>query len=422
MADDVQNDGRHDEHSTYSASSSYRWSAPDGCPASAILTKLAPPKPSSDAANEGTQAHELIEKTLKGEPFDPAAYPEKAHEGAEIALDFIRSHIPHSAVGVWIEHKCTWHIADWLPAQDEVYGYPDAIVFDPSVNRLDLFDYKHGVWPVSAENNRQLLQGVVSAVDTLNIYPMGLDVYVHIIQPFGFDDEPIKSWHVTQEAWDRHTSETLAAIEANAAYHLAGDIDGLTYRPSAKNCHWCAGFATCPAVRRAAKPKQLDPENLPALTPENVAEALKDAEFLKVWIKEIEALAFDMAKNGVDLPGLKLVQKRGKRIFVAQETEVLNKLWTLARVARDDAMPRSLVSPAQAEKLIKDKLKSLGHDNPAIKKKLDELAFLMDKPGSSNLDLVSIDDPRPAVDARQKFFGGQIQAHPQNTQQENPTR
>jgi hypothetical protein len=422
MASDARSqDGRHEQHSTYSASSAHRWSRPDGCPASAILAKLAPPKPSSPAALEGTQAHDLLEKRLKSEPVVVGDWPAKAWEGVSHAVDLVNK-LSTPETQIWVEEKLSWPVVDWLPPEDEVYGFGDAVLWTPyddgNNGRLDIVDYKNGVHPVDPEGNRQLLQYTHSALSTLPFFAYSLDVHVHIVQPNRYDGaEPVQSWEVPPEALAQYEAEARAAIESNAIYHLTGSLDGLTYRPSAENCHWCPGFGSCEAAKAEATKHMRGYDGAHCIRASHVAsttlknEELPDllihADYLEVWVKEIRALAFDRAKNGASIPGWKLVQKGGKRFFTAPEKEVLAKLYSLARVAYEEAMPRTLVSPAQAEKLVRAKLKGLGHADKDIKKSVEKLAFLTDKTASENLDLVEVSDKRPAVDARQKFFGAE---------------
>lgn len=391
-------EGRHQQHSTYSASSSHRWSPPNGCPASAIMTKLAPPKPSSPAAAEGTQAHELLEKTFKGEPINSADYPAKAHEGVKIAVDFAESLIG-SDTHIFVEEKWTWRLVDWLPYEDEIYGYADAVIYDPADGRLDVIDYKHGVHYIkAAENNRQLMQYAVSVAQHIDFIG---EIHVHIVQPFGFDGISVKSWQVSPEALAKYAREVEAAIELNGIYHLTGSLEGLTFRPSPNNCHWCAGFASCGAAQKAALKGQWSD----APEPPEMAAALAHADYMEAWIKETRSLGLSMAMDGIDLPGLKLVAKETRRRFIADPKEVCNKLWELGRVSPAEVMPPELVSPAQAEKLLKEKLAGRGAKPKEIKKAIEDIAFLMGKPESSGFDLVPVTDRRPAANPRVKLFG-----------------
>jgi hypothetical protein len=230
------------------------------------------------------------------------------------------------------------------------------------------------------------------------------EVWAHTIQPNGYDNEPFKSHKYEPGELELYVTEAEAAINANAIYHFTGEIDRLTYRPSAKNCHWCAGFPLCNAAREAAISF---PTSTGPYGPDELAAALRKAEFLETWIKEIKALALDTAKSGVDVPGRKLVQKVGHRKFTGEHEKVAAKLFDIAYISYDECMPRSLISPSEAEKLIKAKLKGTTQKKTSALVQLEEL---VERPGSGNLDLVPLDDKRPAVDPRKQLFGSNIVA------------
>jgi hypothetical protein len=126
---------------------------------------------------------------------------------------------------------------------------------------------------------------------------------------------------------------------------------------------------------------------------------LKLADFLEVYIGQVRSAAFERASAGEKLPGFKFVNKRGKRAWSAEEATILSAL-ELHGATLDEIMPRELVTPAGADKVVRERLKARGCSAPEIKKALEALAFLQDKPGSQNVELVEADDPRPQVDPK----------------------
>ena len=393
--------GRHDEHSTYSASSAERWSSPDGCPASAILTKLAGPSPSSEAAQRGTHAHALLEKMIKGEPADMDGYSKEDLTAVMFAVDIILEMCRDSES--WSERRWDLPICAWLPADDAVYGYADFVRYHHASKRLDVLDYKHGVHPVEP-SAAQLMQYAKAAL--YELHDSGRyaeEIWLHVIQPNGYDHKPFKS-HKTSEAelqdWE---NDAVAAIESNAPFHFGAGVGDLVYRPCARNCHWCKGFTMCEAAHETAWARTGDTTLPNNYGPHNIAHALNHADFMAVWIKEVQAIGLDLAKGGVQIEGRKLVTPETRRKFIGERDDVARKLWDIAGISPAESLPPELVSPAAAEKLIRGKLKGKAKEKD-LQKALVAFAELVDKPSSDRLDLVPATDKRQAVDPRQKFF------------------
>ena len=386
--------GRHDEHSTYSASSAERWSRPDGCPASAILTKLRGPTPSSDAAEKGTRAHALLESMIKGDMTDMSEADVDTQKCVMFAADIIFEMCRDSES--WSEREWKLPVCDWLPHEDRVYGFADFVRYRYTDKRLDVLDYKHGVHSVEP-STAQLMQYAKSALYELQ--DSGRDaeeIWLHIIQPNGYDSKPFKSYRTSAAELQAWEDDAVRAIEANASYHFTGEIEELVYRPCARNCHWCKGMPLCDAAYRKAYTRTW-PASIYGVA--EIAGRLDHADFMEVWIKEVRAIGLELAKGGAQLDGRKLVAGTKQRQFIASDDNVILTLFELARIQKDESAPATLVSPAQAEKLIRQKLK--GDD---LAKGLVRLAELVDKPESDVLKLVPVAAKGEPVDPRQKFF------------------
>lgn len=130
------------------------------------------------------------------------------------------------------------------------------------------------------------------------------------------------------------------------------------------------------------KPQPPAPQDL---TPQQISTIMAQASLISDWISRVRSYAEDMLKNGYEVPGWKLVQKRATRKW--SDNIAVEK-----RLIEDLAIPElevltepELKSVAQVEKI----LKSYGL-------KLTELEDLITKE-SSGLTLVSSDDARDAV-------------------------
>jgi len=108
---------------------------------------------------------------------------------------------------------------------------------------------------------------------------------------------------------------------------------------------------------------------------------------LKKFLDDVREHGYKMAINGLTVPGCKLVAGRSSRKWVdeAEAERLLRQKFNL-----DTIMPRSLLSVAQAEKLLKTIETGTRFSNL--------LQANISKPEGAPT-LVSEDDPRPAIDS-----------------------
>jgi len=114
-----------------------------------------------------------------------------------------------------------------------------------------------------------------------------------------------------------------------------------------------------------------------------------------MWADAVEAHALSLLLKGESVPGYKLVSGRTNRIW---GNEKVAAMWLVHDTSLDEAMPRSLVSPAQAEKLLKK------HD---VKNAGELVAqYATKKTGAPTI--APANDPRPEVSAFSEFSTGEI--------------
>ena len=87
-------------------------------------------------------------------------------------------------------------------------------------------------------------------------------------------------------------------------------------------------------------------KDLKTMTTEQLAAALDQAQALKPWIKQVEAEATRLLETDNVVPGWKLVEGRGRRDWRPGSREHVEA------VLEEDAYLKTLVSPAQAEKML----------------------------------------------------------------------
>lgn len=342
------------------------------CPGSVALVQKMPPQPSSKYADTGSLLHnvmafilELDEKpedllgtkyrdiVLEQEHLDNKIYP---------ALALLDEVDPNKEMEYEVESRV--YFGDMLP---DVFGSTDLIGRIGS--RAIVLDWKFGDGVVvDAEENPQLMFYAACAMRTARTqwaFDGATEVECIIVQP-----PFIRRWITTLQRIERFANDLVIAVRTALspdAPLALGD-----------HCKWCAAKPICPlmtgqlerAVRSAVK--ELDARA--------IADYLAKADLLEEWIKDLRALAFQMAEANQPVPGYKLVAKRSTRQWV-NEDEAKAKL--LAHLPESEVMESSLISPAQAEK----KLKKLKLALPE-----DSVIAL-----SSGNTLVPDSDPRPAV-------------------------
>jgi hypothetical protein len=337
------------------------------CPGSVALVQLAPPSPSSTYADKGTLLHdaisevllddkfpeELIGKEYEGQILDQAMIDEKLQP----ALDLLDTIDPNQEMKLAIETRVGF--GKFLPG---AFGSCD--VLGRMGDAAYVIDWKFGDGiAVDAEENEQLMYYAAAAMRTPEaawVFDGATSIECIIIQP-----PVIRRWTTTPK---RIRSFELSLKRAVKAASL----------PDAKlnpgdHCRFCPAKPTCPemtgAVDRALKVK------LDAIDDNMLGAYASNAVLLQGWIDDLNALVQTKIEKGYKIPGWKLVAKRGTRSWVDKGTAAA----TLAALGIDP-IKKELVSPAQAEKL--------------LKKNLPEGLVVSVSSGDT---LAAESDPRPAV-------------------------
>lgn len=362
-------------HAILSASSSSRWLA---CPPSARINAELP-ETTSVYAEEGTKAHALAEKTLKGYlaggPAEVQSDNEEMKEAVQRYVDVCIEKIntakaasPDAVVHVEFRLDFSTYVPDGFGTGDMV------IVSDKSLEICDL-KYGKGV-PVSAEGNTQMRLYALGAVEEFGMLYAFDTVHMTIIQP----------------RLDSVSTDTLSAGKlidwgrsiipiAKLAYDGKGDFQ------AGDHCRFCKFRPRCKALaaymteKTALRKKQ-------TLTDLETVSILQAAKDIKRWLTDIEDYALGKALDGYDWPGMKLVEGRSKRVITdpdAAAAALIDKGFDADAVYK----PRELQTLTALEKLVG-------------KKSLAEaLGSLIEKPDGKPT-LVELSDKRPPLDITAK--------------------
>ena len=344
------------------------------CPGSVALCAKMPPKPSSKYADEGTLLHNVISEYLMKDSVPLQSFVGTTYEDQTLTMDLMEDklqvalslldHIdPNQTMEFDVEQRVGF--GDFIP---DVFGSTDLIgrIGDKAV----VLDWKFGDGVVvEAEENPQLLFYAAAAMETEATkwaFAGVQEIECVIIQP-----PMIKRWTTTPERVQIFKYQLRDAVKA-------------AEKPNAKlqhgdHCRFCAAKPICPrmtgAVDRAIK-TQLD-----NLDTDTIGRYMKNADLLEQWIADLRALAHQILDNGVAVPGYKLVAKRASRKWIdeKQAAEALHS----AGLDRTELYKEELISPAQAEKVLKKRKMELP----------DDLVVAI----SSGNTVALEDDPRPAV-------------------------
>jgi hypothetical protein len=85
---------------------------------------------------------------------------------------------------------------------------------------------------------------------------------------------------------------------------------------------------------------------------------LKNADLLEDWIKDLRGLALQLLEKNLPVPGYKLVPKQARRQW-SNETQAAGALHDMGVPRVELYKPEELLSPAQAEKVLKKRKMAL---------------------------------------------------------------
>jgi hypothetical protein len=342
------------------------------CPGSVALCATMPPKPSSKYADEGTLLHDAIAQVLD-KNVTPESLLGMTYQNQVLTEELIENKL-HGALNLLMEVdpnlemeyavETEVNFGDFLP---DVFGSCDLL--GRIGNRAIILDWKFGDGvAVDVEENEQLLFYAAAAMRTPSVswvFEGVTEIECVIIQP-----PMIKRWITTTDRvkqFELQLAQAVKAAQKTDALIRVGD-----------HCRWCSAKPVCPkftgAVDRAVNLQ------LKSLDADKIGAYLANCDLLEQWITDLRALAHQMLESDTPVPGWKLVNKRATRQWANEDVadDVLSKV-----IPQDELYVAKMISPAQAEKV----LKKLGTKLP------DDLVVAI----SSGSTLAREDDPRPAV-------------------------
>lgn len=336
-------------HALLSASGAHRWM---NCTPSAVLESQFPDT-ASEAAKEGTLAHEMAEAKLQ-HLFNTQDYRKakltrtlnkiKKDELYQSEMDgytddyvaYVRKSAMEFEKSPYIAIEKRLDLTAYIP---DGFGTADCVMIGERT--LHIIDLKYGKGvPVSAENNEQLM---IYALGALEAYKMlfAIDkVKVSIVQP-----------RIDNTNSSEFTVKELMEFGDKVKHYADIAIKGDGEQSPGDWCRFCRARQQCRA--RADKNIELAFEigkKPPLITNEEVGEYLRKGEDVAKCLSELQDYALAECLAGRDVDGYKAVEGRGSRTW----TDMDAAFEAIIEEGTNEAMlyERKPLSLAQVEKLM----------------------------------------------------------------------
>ena len=253
----------------------------------------------------------------------------------------------------------------------------------------EIVDYKNGTWHVDEQDNMQMLLYLLGLLKRL-------DPATHHVQRARLTIVQPRSRRLVDpgveivRTWEFSIDDTLAdwAVKFGDAAREAAKPDAKR-NPGESQCKFCPARAVCPdlaqssvaALTQAPEPVPVPDTNptpaaqlddglveplvrpADALTPEQMARVLEAEPLIRSWLRAVTDHALKLMLTGEKMPGFKLVRGRRDRSWNADDETMLKKFGNWNRIGdngkaagklkKDSYLTASVISPAQAEKVIK---------------------------------------------------------------------
>lgn len=415
-------------HAKLSPSGAHRWSRCSG----SVLAESLVPNESSDFAREGTAAHELGSLTLLSEHKNCEAFLGRvidvegdSFEVTQEMCDYVQEYVNEVMRAfdemvqegedpvLLVEQRLDFSDYFGIPGQS---GTGDAVIIGRTKIRVHDLKYGRGV-AVYAEENEQLMLYGLGAIEEHDVAGTIEEVIlaIHMPRKYGMSEWSISVVDLYAFAEDMRTQGTLAMRIHDDGQKLEHEalveyLESGILTPGKKQCQWCNFKAQCPAlgnevIQRVTgfQVQARDVVSLEELTPGSVRVHIEDSidemahvdadylatclelsDVVDLWVKAVRERVTGLLREGVAIPGFKLVKgKKGPRQWA--DKKVAEELLKSMRLKQHEMYSFAPISPKQAETLLKD--------SPRRWNRLKTIITQSD----GSLSVAPDSDPRPAV-------------------------
>lgn len=378
------------DHALLGPSNAYQWAA---CPPSARLSEGLPDT-GSEAAKEGTLAHELAELKLRNYFHSVdfgkrklAAAVKKLKENplwddemmgyTDDYMDYVKAAALSFPTEPTVAIEKRVDISGYVP---ECFGTADCLLIGGGV--IHVIDFKYGKSPsgrVEAENNLQMQLYALGAWTASRMLYRVDRIRMSIVQPRLPDG--ITEWEIPLEK----LLETGEWIRERAQLAWKGQGE---YHPDEKTCRFCRAKGRC----RARAEKNIELAFAPAkgklpplISNEEMGKYLLQGQDVAKWLSDLQDCALQECLAGRDVPGWKAVEGRSTRKWTDMDAAFGRLIESGINAAV--LWERKPVTLAQIEKIVgkKDFAECVGE-------------YVVKEPGKPAL--VQESDNRPAITNR----------------------
>lgn len=338
-------------HALLSASGAHRWLV---CTPSAKLEEGFPDT-TSEAAKEGTLAHELAELKARHYFYTPdfgkKKYTTRANKlkkedlwkdemerYTDEYLDYLKVTALNLNTAPYVAIEQKLDLGNWIP---EGFGTADCVMVYG--NTVHVFDFKYGKGvQVDAEQNPQMLLYALGAYAAYKmLYPIE-QICMTIVQP---RIDHVSEWTCTLEellSFGEKVKERAAlAIEGKGEYH-----------PDEKACRFCRAKAQCRARSDFNVKKAFNIGEMPPLiSAEEAGKRLLELQDIVKYQKDLHEWALSECLAGKDVPGWKAVEGRSVRDWSNMDA-AFDKLIKSEMTMEEMLYEKKPLTLAQVEKLI----------------------------------------------------------------------
>ncbi len=360
-------------HAKVTPSGAKKWL---NCTKSVQLESLSPQKDTS-YTQEGTLAHTICEKLLKGQEVDCAKDMLQYCIGYKDYCIEQTSKLKNPMT--YIETKLD--LSAYIP---NGFGTADFIAIGE--NTLIIVDFKYGKGvEVSAQENPQLMIYALGALDMFDYIYDIKKVELHIYQP---RIDNVDSFNISVERLKEFGK--IVVERSQMAYNGLGECS------AGKHC--VEGFCRAKGYCKAFSEYNLQLEEFGysdknLLTSKDLANIIERSETLESWVKSVKEYALALMLGGGKVEGLKLVKGRSRRVIVNEDKAIE----ILTQSGYKDITNTKLKGITELEKLVgkKDFSKLLGDSIEKVEGS-PTLAPISDKRAeyvvnSAELDFANID-------------------------------
>ena len=321
------------------------------CPASVKLCENILYQPAGEAAQIGTAIHTVAETCiLTG--MSPTDFIGKDVEGITITAtnaDFAQAHVDHirdlelRLGNLKVEQYVTAFKSDAV----DLGGTADVMAYSVEQDTLVIADLKTGRGYVDADSDQMKIYAIGAMRSLKEEFA---NIELSIIQPHHGEPRTHKMTFKELNDWtlDNLTPAIKAIINGNTEP-----------TPTEKGCQWCPAKATCPAHVEQFNEVAAQPA-MHTMSEDELGAMLAKVDAVEDYIKALRKYATERLEGGAVVRGWQLQPKRALRKWKNEE-DAATMLMSYG-ISRDSIYVTSIISPAEASKLLSKDDRSLLDD------------------------------------------------------------